>query len=172
LRGSWCREGESNPQGTKYRRILSPLRLPVPPSRLFVQVLYSKPVSLLTHIRAQGKNVKLSNKPCKFSMISTVSGPVPVKCFYRDSQARRPLPSHKRTLVVPDSTTHPRCYLLVSCQADACPSERTEPGTARSGLPKDVFLIDRTAEDAQVFRRGPSFSRDTKAQLSESNVAG
>jgi hypothetical protein len=30
----WCREGESNPQGTKYRRILSPLRLPVPPSRL------------------------------------------------------------------------------------------------------------------------------------------
>jgi hypothetical protein len=34
LRKSWCREGESNPQGTKYRRILSPLRLPVPPSRL------------------------------------------------------------------------------------------------------------------------------------------
>jgi hypothetical protein len=29
----WCREGELNPQGTKYRRILSPLRLPVPPSR-------------------------------------------------------------------------------------------------------------------------------------------
>jgi len=23
---SWCREGESNPQGTKYRRILSPTR--------------------------------------------------------------------------------------------------------------------------------------------------
>jgi len=35
----WCREGESNPQGTKYRRILSPLRLPVPPSRHFVEVL-------------------------------------------------------------------------------------------------------------------------------------
>ncbi len=34
----WCREGESNPQGTKYRRILSPLRLPVPPSRLYLQV--------------------------------------------------------------------------------------------------------------------------------------
>ena len=33
----WCREGESNPQGTKYRRILSPLRLPVPPSRLGVE---------------------------------------------------------------------------------------------------------------------------------------
>ena len=29
----WCREQESNLQGTKYRRILSPLRLPVPPSR-------------------------------------------------------------------------------------------------------------------------------------------
>ncbi len=36
----WCREGESNPQGTKYRRILSPLRLPVPPSRLYLQVPY------------------------------------------------------------------------------------------------------------------------------------
>jgi hypothetical protein len=35
----WCREGESNPQGTKYRRILSPLRLPVPPSRHLVEVL-------------------------------------------------------------------------------------------------------------------------------------
>jgi hypothetical protein len=31
---SWCREGELNPQGAKHRRILSPLRLPVPPSRL------------------------------------------------------------------------------------------------------------------------------------------
>ncbi len=39
---TWCREGESNPQGTKYRRILSPLRLPVPPSRHFVEVLDSK----------------------------------------------------------------------------------------------------------------------------------
>ena len=35
----WCREGESNPQGTKYRRILSPLRLPVPPSRHCCKVL-------------------------------------------------------------------------------------------------------------------------------------
>jgi hypothetical protein len=35
----WCREGESNPQGTKYRRILSPLRLPVPPSRQFWEFL-------------------------------------------------------------------------------------------------------------------------------------
>src|SRR5581483_7432117 len=33
-RGGWCREGELNPQGAKHRRILSPLRLPVPPSRL------------------------------------------------------------------------------------------------------------------------------------------
>ena len=37
--GRWCREQESNLQGTKYRRILSPLRLPVPPSRHFVEVL-------------------------------------------------------------------------------------------------------------------------------------
>ncbi len=33
LQKDWCREGDLNPQGTKYRRILSPLRLPVPPSR-------------------------------------------------------------------------------------------------------------------------------------------
>jgi hypothetical protein len=32
---SWCREGELNPHSAKHRRILSPLRLPVPPSRLF-----------------------------------------------------------------------------------------------------------------------------------------
>jgi hypothetical protein len=50
----WCREGESNPQGTKYRRILSPLRLPVPPSRHFVEVLDSKQFSLQIHIGAQG----------------------------------------------------------------------------------------------------------------------
>jgi hypothetical protein len=50
----WCREGESNPQGTKYRRILSPLRLPVPPSRHFVEVLVSMAVSLLFHIGAHG----------------------------------------------------------------------------------------------------------------------
>ena len=31
---SWCREGELNPHSAKHRRILSPLRLPVPPSRL------------------------------------------------------------------------------------------------------------------------------------------
>ena len=31
----WCREGGSNPHGRKGRRILSPLRLPVPPSRHF-----------------------------------------------------------------------------------------------------------------------------------------
>jgi hypothetical protein len=47
----WCREGESNPQGTKYRRILSPLRLPVPPSRHFVEVTVSKAVFVLIHIR-------------------------------------------------------------------------------------------------------------------------
>ena len=37
--GCWCREGELNPQGAKHRRILSPLRLPVPPSRLRVGTL-------------------------------------------------------------------------------------------------------------------------------------
>ena len=32
-RVEWCREGGSNPHGREGRRILSPLRLPVPPSR-------------------------------------------------------------------------------------------------------------------------------------------
>src|ERR1035437_262574 len=35
----WCREGGSNPHGREGRRILSPLRLPVPPSRRVIQVL-------------------------------------------------------------------------------------------------------------------------------------
>ena len=46
----WCREGESNPQGTKYRRILSPLRLPVPPSRLEnFKIFYTKEIGQLFH---------------------------------------------------------------------------------------------------------------------------
>jgi hypothetical protein len=43
-----------NPQGTKYRRILSPLRLPVPPSRLFVEVLDST-ANLLVLLRCHPK---------------------------------------------------------------------------------------------------------------------
>ena len=34
--GEGCRRGGSNPHGTKYRGILSPVRLPVPPLRLAV----------------------------------------------------------------------------------------------------------------------------------------
>jgi hypothetical protein len=37
------------------KMILSPLRLPVPPSRHFVEVLVSKAVSLLFHFRAQSQ---------------------------------------------------------------------------------------------------------------------
>ncbi len=33
LCNSWCREGESNPHGARPRGILSPVRLPVSPSR-------------------------------------------------------------------------------------------------------------------------------------------
>ncbi|GEM_PF-2289755 len=32
-RYKWCLEPESNRHGTKYHRILSPVRLPIPPSR-------------------------------------------------------------------------------------------------------------------------------------------
>src|SRR5580700_4813482 len=53
----WCREGESNPQGTKYRRILSPLRLPVPPSRLFVEVPdFTAILWLCPHKKAPARN--------------------------------------------------------------------------------------------------------------------
>lgn len=34
---AWCREGDLNPHSAKHRRILSPLRLPIPPSRLALQ---------------------------------------------------------------------------------------------------------------------------------------
>jgi hypothetical protein len=51
----WCREGESNPQGTKYRRILSPLRLPVPPSRRGrVFLLYGRWRDLNNHSTGKG----------------------------------------------------------------------------------------------------------------------
>ncbi len=36
----WCREGGSNPHDRKGRRILSPLRLPVPPSRQFEKIIH------------------------------------------------------------------------------------------------------------------------------------
>ncbi len=42
----WCREGGSNPHDRKGRRILSPLRLPVPPSRLGdIPILFHPPAA-------------------------------------------------------------------------------------------------------------------------------
>jgi hypothetical protein len=66
-RNSWCREGESNPQGTKYRRILSPLRLPVPPSRLG-DVYLSLPMSAKsTWLRWHhaGSTRRRGHSPCR-----------------------------------------------------------------------------------------------------------
>src|ERR1700756_1427728 len=70
----WCREGESNPQGTKYRRILSPLRLPVPPSRLFVEVLVSTANFGFTPSTPQ---TKLCRKVCGFLRIPQLHVPCP-----------------------------------------------------------------------------------------------
>jgi hypothetical protein len=45
-----------NPQGTKYRRILSPLRLPVPPSRLFCgSALFYSILCLCLRVRGGGE---------------------------------------------------------------------------------------------------------------------
>jgi hypothetical protein len=68
----WCREGESNPQGTKYRRILSPLRLPVPPSRLSCKCLILRPVYGSVPFSSKMTIVQLCKKVCRFSRISTV----------------------------------------------------------------------------------------------------
>src|SRR5215470_3826315 len=45
-----------------WRPLLSPLRLPVPPSRRFMEGLDSNPVSRLIHISAQGTSVKPYNR--------------------------------------------------------------------------------------------------------------
>jgi hypothetical protein len=48
IRLEWCREGGSNPHDRKGRRILSPLRLPVPPSRQGVGCIKSIAYTLIT----------------------------------------------------------------------------------------------------------------------------
>jgi hypothetical protein len=55
----WCREGGSNPHDRKGRRILSPLRLPVPPSRRFVAESLSYPMSTAKSAALQCNNIAL-----------------------------------------------------------------------------------------------------------------
>src|ERR1700726_3385270 len=76
--------GGVEPPRAEARRILSPLRLPVPPSRLYLQVpdfttcLYSVPFS------SKMTNVQLCKKVCRFPRISTV------RChFAREALCRR-----------------------------------------------------------------------------------
>src|SRR5215469_3535322 len=92
----WCREGESNPQGTKYRRILSPLRLPVPPSRHFVEVLGSRAAYLLIHIGPQGDECETVKQSVEVFDNFHSFGSRAREVLFRDSRAQSPLPSHKR----------------------------------------------------------------------------
>ena len=83
-----------NPQGAKHRRILSPLRLPVPPSRRFVELFYSKAVSLLIHIGAQGNKCEIVQQTVKAFDDFHSSSSLPLKRFTGDSRVQSPLPSH------------------------------------------------------------------------------
>lgn len=56
-RYKWCLEPESNRHGTKYHRILSPVRLPIPPSRHLYT--FTVPLGTLTIISYMLYYVKL-----------------------------------------------------------------------------------------------------------------
>ena len=56
-RYKWCLEPESNRHGTKYHRILSPVRLPIPPSRHLYT--FAVPLRTLTMISYMLYYVKL-----------------------------------------------------------------------------------------------------------------
>jgi hypothetical protein len=82
--------GGVEPPRPEGRRILSPLRLPVPPSRLFVEVLGSEAVYLVTHIGVQGSecetvqvNVKVFDDFRSFLSLA-------LELFYGSSRAKMP----------------------------------------------------------------------------------
>ena len=56
---TWCREGGSNPHDRKGRRILSPLRLPVPPSRLGLVSMESIAQDLARTAKGGGHGVRI-----------------------------------------------------------------------------------------------------------------
>ena len=76
----WCREGGSNPHDRKGRRILSPLRLPVPPSRRQVgwQVQVSHRAYVGCYLRAVDTHRARTVVPATRG--GGVSGPAAVRC--------------------------------------------------------------------------------------------
>ncbi len=105
LRNHGAGRGSRTPTRGEPRRILSPLRLPVPPSRHFVEVHDSKAVHLLIHISAQGNKCETVQQAWKFSMISTASCPCPQRALPAILGLRAHCPSNNRA-PVRDSTTH------------------------------------------------------------------
>ena len=59
--------GGVEPPRPEGRRILSPLRLPVPPSRLYLQVPDFTTCLWLCGLSSKMTNVQLCNKVCRFS---------------------------------------------------------------------------------------------------------
>src|ERR1035438_7212823 len=89
--------GGVEPPRAEARRILSPLRLPVPPSRHFVEVLDFTTCLWLCSLFIQ--NDECAN--CVRKCVSFLGFPqlvviLPVKRFAGDCRAKSPLPSHKK----------------------------------------------------------------------------
>jgi hypothetical protein len=76
--------GGVEPPRAEARRILSPLRLPVPPSRLYLQVPDFTTCLRLCPLFIEMTNVQLCKKVCQFFQISTA------RChFSREALCRR-----------------------------------------------------------------------------------
>ena len=66
----WCREGGSNPHDRKDRRILSPLRLPVPPSRPNREYSSNSIAQMLSRVASASSHVQRLDS----GRLSTVHG--------------------------------------------------------------------------------------------------
>jgi hypothetical protein len=71
--------GGVEPPRAEARRILSPLRLPVPPSRLYLQVLILRPVYGSVPFSSKMTNVQPCKKVRQFPQTSTVHCHFPMK---------------------------------------------------------------------------------------------
>src|ERR1700677_2969639 len=88
--------GGVEPPRAEARRILSPLHLPVPPSRLYLQVLILRPVYGSVPFSSKMTNVQLYKKVCQFPQTSTVHCHFSNEALAADSLPKSPLPSHKK----------------------------------------------------------------------------
>ena len=104
--------GGVEPPRPEGRRILSPLRLPVPPSRHFVEVLNCKAVFLLNHIVAQCAERETVHGLDDSHSFSFLARGITYTAHRLSSQC------HVETEYVRDSTIHPSSDLLISREAD------------------------------------------------------